>query len=521
MTDADNQFLQYEPLLWRVQARLVRDGYLIEPQDARDFIHDFYLEWDRLLQRYRPGTGAFEPYLVTAFYRFCRRRVFKLEKLRSQTAELEEAAELPEDRLLVSDALALQQQMAQLENLIAALPDEARALLGEFLDGPAGGERALAKKYGLSRYRLRERLAEVVARIALQMTEAPYDSLDAKLARGVWLEGRTARSVAAGYGVTVAELQAARQRFSQALLSAARAAGRPSTTRRKNMDILQLFKRAVLAHDETSMAQLRQQSRQVREALDADQAPDFTDEELARLYDNPESLATVYQFLGNASAADEVIAAAFHAERDAQSAVGQAWETLADRLDLEWPQWEYALRELEIGDGTLREHFSATGADSSSARRLLRYGLTPAMLYEAWDNIHLLFNRAARRPAARREAGSCVLVRGLDGIGVNVSLARIQRQVASTRDLELKPDGRRAAILTDWTFRLLATHPFLIDGYEYDDADGTFQQLPDYAVTRPLSFDALAGRWCRQASGVARGHKAGFIAAGRYSSSQV
>lgn len=524
MTDSGNQFLQYEPLLWRVQARLVRDGYVIEPQDARDFIHDFYLEWDGLLQRYQSVQGAFEPYLVTAFYQFCRRRVFKLEKLKNQTAELEEAAELPAPTPPAEESIDQMRQMRQLERLIANLPEEARSVLHDFLGAPAHGERALANKHGLSRYRLREMLAELVGRIALQMTEAPYDSLDAKLVRGVWLEGRPARAVAAMHGVTVAQLHAAKNRFSQALLNAVRTADQPSPIRRKNMDIRELLKRVILSPDEASMAQLRLRSAEVRQALDDDPNFDFTAEELARLHEHPEVLAAIYQALGGTAASAEASVAALDAVRDAHTAIYQAWEVLADRLDIERWEWDAALGRLAVRDDGLRQYLASqmpASADYPAARRLLRYGLTPTMLYEAWDNIRLLFDRVSWRAEPQHDAGPGVMLKCLGGRRVSVALARIERQVASARDLEFNAEGGRAAVLTAWTLTLLERHPFLIAGYEYDAAAPAFRQLHGDTTLRPLSFGELAARWCRQAQG-ARGHqKTPLIEAETYSGSSI
>jgi len=52
-------FIEYEPLLWRVLSKLVRDGYHIQPHDARDLIHDFFLEWEPLNSRFDAAKGEF------------------------------------------------------------------------------------------------------------------------------------------------------------------------------------------------------------------------------------------------------------------------------------------------------------------------------------------------------------------------------------------------------------------------------------------------------------------------------
>src|SRR5688572_4101425 len=74
--ESDIRFLDYQRLLWRMLGVLARRGYVVPPGDARDLIHDFYLDaWPGLTQRFDPTLGTFATYVAAAFYRFARRRI--------------------------------------------------------------------------------------------------------------------------------------------------------------------------------------------------------------------------------------------------------------------------------------------------------------------------------------------------------------------------------------------------------------------------------------------------------------
>ena len=75
-----DDFRRYEALLWRVLSALARKGYFVPPGDARDLLHDFYLEaWPGLHERFDPRLSSFGTYIAAAFYRFARRRIVRLD----------------------------------------------------------------------------------------------------------------------------------------------------------------------------------------------------------------------------------------------------------------------------------------------------------------------------------------------------------------------------------------------------------------------------------------------------------
>jgi len=198
--------------------------------------------------------------------------------------------------------------------------------------------------------------------------------------------------------------------------------------------------------------------------------------------------------------------AAIEAVHGARMEIGRAWQALARRLDSEWPEWERPLRDWALDDSGFLEHLRddpSVPAGGAAAERLLACGLTPSMLYEAFDNLRMLFNRAGRRGVAE-EGGRAVLLRLNDGSRVPVAELRIRAQVAGVRDLlpglhrPRAADISRTIALTDWILQLLALHPFIIEGYAFDPADRHFYQVETGA------FGGLAERWCLEPAFILR-----------------
>jgi hypothetical protein len=198
--------------------------------------------------------------------------------------------------------------------------------------------------------------------------------------------------------------------------------------------------------------------------------------------------------------------AAIEAAHNARAEIGLAWQALAHRLDGEWPEWQRPLLDWAIDAPGFLVHLRddpSVLAGGDAAERLLVCGLTPSMLYEAFDNMRLLFNRARRKHAAD-EDGEYVLLRLDDGSRVPVAESRIRVQVAGVRDLlpgihrPGAQDISRVIAVTNWIMRLLEFHPFIIDGYAFDPVDRSFYQVDASAL------EGVAARWCKEPAFILR-----------------
>lgn len=501
-------FLAYEPLLWRVLSKLVRDGYHIQPHDARDLIHDFFFEWDSLNSRFDAAKGEFGPYLATAFYRFGRRRHLKLHRLRSRAVDIEECLDLAAADPLPPDAAEMKQQVSQLKAAIGRLPEAEQALLADFLSDYAPGERELAQKHKLTRYRMREQLAATVSRVALQFLEARPQAADADIAYRVWVMDQSPRMVAAELGLSTEQVNQAKARFAQALLNAVRRAGQPDRQGSKIMSELEILRKALSAVDDHDALQyLRMHAQEIRQALEQEDLL-LDASECAALANHPEWLASVYAALScdnlertETEDVEPSMATLIHGE---QQVIADAWAALLEKLDeMRAPsglgRWEAALMAAGKPAPDLLQHLRAHHASCRSgdpaSERLLNYGLTPGMLFEALRALELLFNRSLRRAPdgtmARKTANADVVVKQ-KGKSVAISPDLLNGNLAGTLDLELElvPALARSLVC------MLEASPLLVSGYCYLGAN-TFSRLREAKCAEGfLTRDALVSRWC-------------------------
>jgi RNA polymerase sigma factor (sigma-70 family) len=214
-SELDKEFLAHEKHLWQVLAALSRAGYFVPPQDARDLIHDFYLEeWAGVVQRYDSALSQFPTYLSAAFYRFARRRILTLRRWRQRTVELEEAVELGSSADLPEQVVERQQQIGLIRTALGNLPAQERAILYDFLTSGEPNERALAQQHSMTRYRLRDKLASGLGRLLIELSgDAAPATMDARVAKALWLDGQSPHRVGALLGITTPEVNAARLRF--------------------------------------------------------------------------------------------------------------------------------------------------------------------------------------------------------------------------------------------------------------------------------------------------------------------
>jgi RNA polymerase sigma factor (sigma-70 family) len=208
-------FEQYERMLWHVLAQLARRGYVVPPSEARDLIHDFYLEvWQGLTERYDSKRGNFSSYVFGAFYRFARRRIIRLQNWRGRLVDVCQLARYADESVDVERAADVESQVQKVSGVISGLPWLQRDILRDFLSGEEGSERRLALKYAVSRYRLREILVDTLGRVATELGHILVENpIEEQVALALWRDGRTVRDTAVLLGISVADVHAARKRL--------------------------------------------------------------------------------------------------------------------------------------------------------------------------------------------------------------------------------------------------------------------------------------------------------------------
>src|SRR5258708_32361204 len=167
----------YESVLWRVLAALARGGYAVPPSDARDLIHDFYLDaWPGVHERFDPKQGPFSAYIAGAFYRFARRRILKLESLQRRMVDFDSAVAHLSSDSTPPDILESRQRHREATAALSVLAPLERTVLEEHLAGEGLSERALAERHKLSRYGIRELLADALGKVAVALGRTPAGS---------------------------------------------------------------------------------------------------------------------------------------------------------------------------------------------------------------------------------------------------------------------------------------------------------------------------------------------------------
>lgn len=186
---------------------------------AGDLVHDFLLtQWPSVKDRYDPQRGSLEGYTAKAFAQFARSRLVREARWQRLLSEESDASL----GVLTDPDIAI--DIARVRQALDALTlDDQRVLLARFGDEDAS-ERTIARSFGWSRYELRSRVTNALARLAVGLGEpasiGPHDFAVARLLFG---DGFTIAATAASLGITEAQVRAARART---LLALARGLGR-------------------------------------------------------------------------------------------------------------------------------------------------------------------------------------------------------------------------------------------------------------------------------------------------------
>lgn len=165
-------FQEYQALLWRVFAVLARRGYAVRPDDARDVLHDFYLDaWPGALERFDRTKGSLEGYLTGAFYRFARRKCVENIRWHQTLVSAELLESWPSDHPGPAEVHEAAERRTRFDEALGRLdPAERQAVLA-YLNEDVVGERAIARTLGVTRHEVRRRLASAVQRLAAHMQQ--------------------------------------------------------------------------------------------------------------------------------------------------------------------------------------------------------------------------------------------------------------------------------------------------------------------------------------------------------------
>src|ERR1051326_1693936 len=203
------------PLFFGAFGRLSRQGFVTAPTDTVDLIHDFFAEaWNGVTKNYDPDKGPFEKYAYVAFGHFVRPRIIETIQLRNSFLEYEQVMNEVDERLNTEPDFEIGPDVRRLREAIDRLPDLERHVLKDYLSFEAPSERALAKKFDLSRYKLRSALISALGSIIVCFDRPQSISdRDWNIALGIWRDRRSFAGVAKSVGITVHQAKAGNLRM--------------------------------------------------------------------------------------------------------------------------------------------------------------------------------------------------------------------------------------------------------------------------------------------------------------------
>ena len=211
-------YQEQTPLLLSAVRSLARQGYDMHPSEGLELIHDFYLEaLPGLLGRYDASKAKFSTYLYAAFVRFARPRLLRNARWTRLFVSFDDALAHPAATVERDESL-----VEGVAKAVASLPRELKAVI-EGRSARGESERQVAKRLGVTRYAVRQRMAEALGRIAIAIGEDAMIREDVRpLAIRLWRDGESLMSVAAELGLT---RQEAREHLRQLVQSLSAAAG--------------------------------------------------------------------------------------------------------------------------------------------------------------------------------------------------------------------------------------------------------------------------------------------------------
>jgi RNA polymerase sigma factor (sigma-70 family) len=506
----DQDFAAFEPLLWRILASLARHGFVAPPMDARDIIHDFYLDgWDGVKERFDAEIGSFTTYLASAFYKFARRRIVALHSWRHRQVDIDLLADLPSEDKIPPQVVEHNQQLAAIRAALAKLPREERAVLQDYLSDSEPSERVIATRHLLTRYALRERLLSAVGRVAVELGCMDPNIPESLVAFYLWHDGRSPKNVGSLLGISVSDVHSLKGRFAANLLASIRSINPPPSKRDTIMPtILQLFKTALQrVGDHSAISALRERRERVQESLDAedDLGLDLSEAEMKELDEHPDWVAEVYSIVAaepkEADADSAVQAAVADLRAQEEREIGEAFVFLLQLLPGEFHIWRNWFDHLSQVSEDEQAYLLADPSfvDVPNKASLASYGLTPLVFHEAVSGLELLFDRLLLQGLDSRTP------RSLNAPWPPLFLIHRDTHIEVPSNLVLAQFGTTPGLraearepMANWVLQVLDYCPQLVRGYEAERKHDAVRvtQVADILHRDPPAMD-IAQRWAR------------------------
>jgi hypothetical protein len=447
----------------------------------------------------------------------------------------------------------VQEQVAQVHETLAKLPEKDRLVLEDYLYAGETSERQLALKHSLSRYALRNLLVASFGRVALELLrrrsqerslepEGEWDALaeglggsgrslsadeiDRRLAFATWGEGRPAVAVAQRYDLPIQRVRAAQKRYVRRLMEALRGTS-PKLRGSEAMNAmpLELLKNALFSPGNNDLLrEVTAHAEDIHRALE-ETPTEFSVDEAQFLEQHPYWTGAVFQALAGPRQAPEqeqrVLEAIEQLRRDEDAEIAAAFARAIERLPREFGRWQAWFGKLpDVSEDYQYElrHMPVVKQTGEAAFGLIRYGLTPVTFIEAARGVQLLLDRLIHMALGPVEAFpeqpelrhfcqavrsqrsaegplklAVVLDRRPNGLGELPVVPR-ELAVSAVRSTIYGPP-QTAEPLLHWLVEVAPLRPFLFAGYEAAALGKQAVRLKQDRVSRD---EDLVWRWSRE-----------------------
>jgi RNA polymerase sigma factor (sigma-70 family) len=479
-------FLDHETTLWRTIAHLVRRGYFIPPDQARDVIHDFYLDaWQGVLERYDSTKGGFDTYLVSAFYRFAQRKSMEMAAWRNKLVDVELALEQASTEPTPPEQLERKDEARKIRLAFDGLPGDERQVLYEFIGDGRHSERAIAQKHGTTRYAVRRTLAAGIANLSRELSKVGIDPLHAQISQGAWRDGRRSTDIARTFNLPAELVAKVRSDLARSVVEVVHETAVVKGFRSKNMNATEALKSLLFSDNivEKLRSASEEDSHRLAALLTEESVQDLklSDEQLRQLARQPWRLGELYEaaFPSEATALEnmdplENALVRYEASESRDSIY--ALEVLLTFLPDEFQQWDKYFGPLKRALGSPgRTSEVEAAATPNRSRVLLAYGLTHAVFVEAYRGLQLLFDLRQETGGYTPKNERRVIQLAGERSPIYVTYEDMIAQLRETPGLPISrsgPNPRQLAAegLANWTLDILDFYPALIPGYRVVDA---------------------------------------------------
>jgi len=479
VADLEAAYPWLTPVLFGVLGRLAQTGFVVAPADARDLIHDFYLEaWAGLKKRYKPDLASFEAYASGAFVQFVRPRIVRLSRMRTISdplllESLRSREPWPDQR---ADDSAL---WIALSDAVDHLPEDMKEVLLAYCYAGAS-ERALARRLCTSRYKLRERLIDALGQVVVLLPKPPsIAAKDWEVGRAIWRDRRTVAQAARILGITDHQARTAHERCVRVLSGVLRNIEKSQRSDEmpiksdKNRTSLEILGETLASPGNKQMLEeVRDHAAEILKLLS--EADDDAFETLDPAAIDAEWAAHVYGALAT-SEAEKIIAGdaeylrpLFEARQEDLRSIGDAFErALLPDLPEELKAFEICFCQIKtVGEDRSKALLEQADVQAStSARGMVAYGITPHTVLIASNAVSRLADRMIARGFLKSDMP---LLLSVDNV------TRLERQrldyflVVNEVERATRCNPATSESLLRWCIGLAQYKPLFFDGFQAD-----------------------------------------------------